>query len=96
MYDVQSIRLANPIEEVVARAGVDLRELGHLLAHEVLELAQGDDLLVHLGHDALDRDGGRPGGQGASGEKNGAQREPLSPREHGPGFSSSSGRRTSP
>ena len=25
MYDVQSIRQANPIEEVVARAGVDLQ-----------------------------------------------------------------------
>ena len=31
MYDVQSIRLANPIEEVVARAGVDLRPNGHRL-----------------------------------------------------------------
>src|SRR3990170_8714514 len=32
MYDVQSIRQANPIEEVVARAGVDLRPVGQRLA----------------------------------------------------------------
>ena len=32
MYDVQSIRQANPIEEVVARAGVDLRSVGQRLA----------------------------------------------------------------
>jgi len=31
MYDVNSIRQANPIEEVVARAGVDLRPNGHRL-----------------------------------------------------------------